>query len=180
MGIGILLLILIFVALIIVFWQELRFLERYSYAGAFVISILGNSTIIFPIPVLAVGFALGGVVKYPLLLGLAVGLGGAIGELTGYIAGRAGRSAFLTNPPPLFSRLEGWMQRRGGLLIFFLSALPATPFDVVGMGAGALRYPLWRFFLFCLTGKILKGLAAAFAGALGLKFVMEWLRVIGF
>lgn len=179
-GIGILLFILILVAVIICFWQELKFLERYSYAGAFIICLLGNSTIIFPVPALAFAFALGGVVKYPLLLGLAVGLGSAIGELSAYIAGRAGRNAFLLNPPPRFHYLEDWMRRRGGLLILVFSALPAVPFDILGLGAGALGYPMWRFFLLCLIGKMIKGMIVVLAGALGLKFLLEWLGIIGF
>ena len=58
---------------VVYFGEYVRALEGYGYAGAFLISILGGATIIIPVPMLAVVFALGGVMKYTWLVGLSAG-----------------------------------------------------------------------------------------------------------
>lgn len=178
-------LVLLFLALavaaaVILFWGRVRTLEGYGYAGAFLISMLGNATILVPVPSLAAVFALGGMLKYPALVGVVAGLGMAIGELTGYMAGVAGRKMFAQNRGRFFSRLEGWMSRRGGITILLLAAFPTPFMDLAGAMAGSSRYSLWRFLLFCWMGKTVKGLMVAFAGAWGLSQVLRWLEPLGF
>jgi membrane protein DedA with SNARE-associated domain len=43
-------------------------------------------------------------------------------------------------------------------------------FDLAGIAAGVLHYPVWRFLLICFIGKSIKGLALALAGA-------QWLEL---
>jgi membrane protein YqaA with SNARE-associated domain len=50
--------------------------------------------------------------------------------------------------------------------MFVFSAIPNPVFDVVGVAAGAVRMPLWRFFFSVLAGKILKDIALAGGGVL--------------
>ena len=57
------------------------------------------------------------------------------------------------------------MKRHGGPTIFVVSAIPNFFIKLATAAAGALRYPLWRFFIFCWAGKTIKSLAFAFAGA---------------
>ena len=52
----------------------------YGYPGVFLISVLASATIVLPAPSLAVVFALGSSLN-PVLVGLAAGLGEALGEL---------------------------------------------------------------------------------------------------
>ncbi len=65
----------------------------------------------------------------------------------------------------MYQRLVAWMERRGGITIFVLSVIPNPFFDLAGIAAGTLRYPLWRFLLFCWLGKTLKTTLVAWAGA---------------
>jgi uncharacterized membrane protein YdjX (TVP38/TMEM64 family) len=60
--------------------------ERYGYFGIFVVALLANATVLIPAPGLAIISAMGSVFN-PLGVGLAAGTGGAIGELSGYLAG---------------------------------------------------------------------------------------------
>jgi len=55
--------ITLLMAVAIVFFGEYvrEEMEGYGYLGAFIISILGGATIVVPVPMLAVVFALGGV-----------------------------------------------------------------------------------------------------------------------
>lgn len=141
-----------------------RFAEMAAvgYPGIFLVSLLGNATIVFPAPSLALVFAMGSALP-PLFVGLAAGAGEALGELSGYAAGFGGRAVIEDRKS--FQRLEAWMKRAGGITIFVLSAIPNPFVDLAGMAAGALRYPIWRFLLACWLGKTLKTTLVAWAGA---------------
>ena len=45
---------------------------------------------------------------------------------------------------------------------FVISAVPNPLFDVAGIAAGALRYPLWRYFVFVGLGKQVKFFMVAY------------------
>jgi membrane protein YqaA with SNARE-associated domain len=134
---------------------------------------LGNATIILPAPSLALVFAMGSALP-PLLVGLSAGIGEALGELTGYAAGFGGRAAIENQRA--YDRLAAWMQRRGSVTVFVLSVIPNPFFDLAGIAAGTLRYPVWRFLLFCWLGKTIKTTAIAWAGAQSLTTIETFLR----
>jgi membrane protein YqaA with SNARE-associated domain len=134
----------------------------YGYPGIFLISLVGSATVIFPLPSLALVFALGRVLN-PILIGLAAGLGEALGELTGYLAGYSGQAVIENRE--MYDRLHGWMRQYGLITVFFLSVFPNPFFDLAGIAAGALRFPIGYFLLSCWLGKTLKTIAFALAGA---------------
>ena len=150
------------------FRENLSALSGYGYLGVFLISLLGNATVILPVPSLAVVFAGGGVLN-PLLVGLVAGVGEPLGELTGYLAGYGGSAVVADGEG--FVRIESWMRRRGFLTIFLLSAIPNPLFDLAGIAAGMLHFPLPKFLLACWLGKSLKAIAIAFLGSLSLDIV---------
>lgn len=157
---------------IALFRHELARFSRYGYPGVFIVSLLGNATVILPAPSLAVVFGMGGVLN-PLLVGLVAGVGEALGELTGYLAGYGGRAVI--EDREMYSRLEGWMRRRGSATIFVLSVIPNPIFDLAGIAAGVLRFPLQRFLLSCWVGKTIKTTAFAFAGAQFINVIERFL-----
>ena len=55
------------------------------------------------------------------------------------------------------------MRRRGWLVLFLVSLVPNPIFDIVGIAAGALHYPVWRFLGLVWAGKILKFGGIAYA-----------------
>jgi membrane protein YqaA with SNARE-associated domain len=152
--------------------DEIQRFQAYGYPGIFAISLLGNATLILPAPSLAVVFAMGRVL-HPLLVGLCAGPGEALGEITGYLAGYSGRAVIENRA--MYERLEGWMRRYGGLTVFVLSVIPNPLFDLAGIAAGVLRYPPWRFLLFCWMGKTIKTIAFAYAGAYSISFMERFL-----
>ncbi len=157
---------------IFVFRDRFAQLAAIGYPGIFLVSLLGNATIILPAPSLALVFAMGSALP-PVLVGLAAGVGEALGELTGYAAGFGGRA--IIEDQKMYERLVAWMQRRGGITIFVLSLIPNPFFDLAGIAAGTLRYPLWRFLLFCWLGKTLKTILVAWAGAQSFNAIEPWL-----
>jgi membrane protein YqaA with SNARE-associated domain len=148
-------------------------LATVGYSGIFLVSLLGNATIILPAPSLALVFAMGSALP-PALVGLAAGAGETLGELTGYAAGFGGRAVI--EDQKAYERLKTWMQRRGGITIFVLSVIPNPFFDIAGIAAGTLGYPLWRFLLFCWLGKTIKTTLVAWAGAQSITFIEQFLR----
>jgi len=146
-------------ASIFVFRDQLESLKTYGYLGAFLIALITSATVILPAPGIVLIVALGAVhdpvtgpVYNPVLLGLAAGAGSALGEITGYMAGYSGQVAVENRQT--YQRLEGWMRRRGFLVILVLSFVPNPLFDLAGGTSGILKYPLWKFLVACLLGKI--------------------------
>lgn len=156
-------------------WQNLDWdtIKPYGYVGLFVVTLISDATVLIPFPGLVVVFIAGGFLN-PILIGLTSGLGSALGEMTGYLAGYGGRAVIENRAA--YTKLEGWMKRNGTLTIFFLSAIPNPLFDMAGMMAGALRYPLWKFVLVCWAGKAIKFMLIAFAGTWSLDIVYRLLE----
>jgi membrane protein YqaA with SNARE-associated domain len=147
------------------FRDHLQDLERYGYAAVFLVGLISNATLILPVPGLAVSSVLGGVFN-PLTVGLVAGVGQALGELTGYMAGYSGQTWL--DEHPRYRRLVAWTQQYGVVAVFLLALLPNPLFDVAGMAAGALRLPVWKFLLSCAAGKVIKNILFAVAGWYGL------------
>jgi membrane protein YqaA with SNARE-associated domain len=158
---------------IFVFRDRVANLAGYGYLGAFLISLLSSATIILPVPGIAVIFALGATYD-PYLVGLAAGAGSALGELSGYMAGYSGQGVLRKSKTYL--RMEHWMRRRGSVVIFVLAFVPNPIFDLAGAAAGILRYPVWKFLLFCFLGKTPRSILVAFAGAWALEGVLKFLQ----
>ncbi len=157
--------------------EKLVEVKNYAYWGAFLISLVGNATVILPGAVLPI-LATIGIFLYPvtgptgpILVGLAGGIGAAIGEITGYMVGYSGRG--IVERSKLYIRVEGWMKRWGALTVFVLSLLPLF-FDVVGIAAGILRFPLWRFVLFCWLGRTILYAGVVLAAAWGWEAVLPY------
>ena len=64
-----------------------------------------------------------------------------------------------------------------GLAIFAFAATP-LPFDIAGIWAGAIRYPIARFLVIVFCGKLILVTAIAIAGYYGVDF-LESLPIIG-
>ena len=144
---------------------ELEYIEYYGYPAVFVVSLIWNSTVLVPIPSFPIYYfyTLPPSPFFPPLVGLAGGAGAAIGELTGYMAGYSGRGFVQRRRG--YARAERWVKRRGAIVIFAFNLVPIFLYDLIGIAAGALRFPLWKFFLICLAGRSLAYTIVACAGA---------------
>ncbi len=138
-------------------------MQGYGYLGAFLASLVTNATIILPVPGMLVIMALGTVLP-PVLVGLSAGIGAVIGEVVSYLAGVSGRG--LVENKGLYDRLAGWLNRWGWLAVFIFALTP-LPFDPLGIVAGILRFPFWKFFLACWLGKTIANIIVAYAGLYG-------------
>ncbi len=139
-------------------------LKGYGYLGAFLISLTLNATVILPAGNMLILAILGATLPSPIIVGLAGGAGAAIGEITGYMAGYSGR--VLVRRERTYVRLEGWLKKWGALTIFLLSIVPFF-FDLAGIAAGVMRFPVWKFLIACWLGRTILYIVIAIAGAWG-------------
>jgi membrane protein YqaA with SNARE-associated domain len=170
---GLLFAIAIIVGVVYVYLQNRDIFERlenYGYLGAFVISVILNATVILPVSNMTIIIALGATLPSPYIVGLAGGIGAGIGEMTGYIVGRSGRDLLAKNK--IYNRVEGWVKRWGWIAVFLMSIFPFL-FDVVGIIAGAMRMPVWKFFFACWLGRTIVYVFVAYMASLGLR-ALPW------
>ena len=148
-------------------------LKGYGYLGAFIISIILNAPSYFGRQFCG-HRALGATLPSATLVGLTGGIGAAIGEMTGYMAGYSGQALVATKTNRWYLRLESWLRKHGAPAIFLLSVFPFA-FDVAGCIAGALRYPAWKFFVACWLGRTVLYTGVAWAGALGWQVLLDFI-----
>lgn len=176
--------ITIIMAVAVVYYNEqLNELQHWGYLGAFVISILGGATIIIPVPMLAVVFALGGAMDQlwqVALVGLAAALGELIGALTIYMTGHGAGRVIVENRAGrvqrAYEKLLGLMERKGPIVLFIVASVVNPFFYPAALAAGALRFGIWKYSFVVFAGKIIKCMTVVYAGYYGLKSIF---RAIG-
>jgi len=161
--------------------NEVEMLRRFGYPGIFVVNLLGSATIVLPAPGLAIVIAMaalksqaGELVFNPFWIGIAAGLGAALGEMSGYAAGFSGQ-AIIENTK-WYDRIHCFTERYGVLTIIVLAVLPFPLFDFAGIAAGSLKMSLPKFFIATLIGKLIKMWIAAYAGATGANWATPFIR----
>lgn len=160
--IGLTVVVLIMRREITAYVEQIPRMHGYALPAVFIISIVANSTIIIPVPGIAVT-ALVGAFFNPFWVAVAAGAGAAIGELSGYLAGFSGRG--IIERTRWGDRLTGWMKKYGDITVLIMAFIPNPLFDMAGMTSGALKLPVYRFLIWCALGKIGKMLLFAYSGA---------------
>lgn len=153
--------------------------SQYGLLGLFIASIIGNATILLPLPIdlFVLGYGAIAPSSFQVLLAALVGgTGAAIGEMSAYLLGYLGIKSFESvKKQSVVSIAE--IRRRlhyKGMWVVFLGALTPFPFDVVGVAAGLIKYSPKRFFSAALAGKVLRYSLLAYAGFYGMQAVKTW------
>jgi len=148
-------------------------LAAWGYGGIFLITLLGALSLFIPGPTMVAAYLLGSVLN-PFWVSLVAGLGSALGETTGYAAGRASRALIAARDPrdTWYWRIVGAMGAHPFLAIFLLSAIPNFLTDLGGLTAGRMQYPYSKFLLATFLGKCIRFGISAYLGAyVGLGFL---------
>jgi uncharacterized membrane protein YdjX (TVP38/TMEM64 family) len=141
-------------------------IRPFIYPGIFLLCLTCSLTVIFPVPgelVLLLAGAAG--VSY-WWGGLVASIGGTLGEISGYFLGYWGRAAVPEKALERYARIEQWMKRYGSPMVFIFAITP-LPFDLLGIAAGHLRFPLWKFYLACWLGRLPREIFIIWLGSLG-------------
>ncbi len=149
-------------------WQEQ--IRTYGYLGVFLLSLGTSATILCPLPGEMALLAAPGIMELSWLgvfwLGVIASIGATMGELTAYYAGRWGRTVVADRNMKDYEKIARRMKNYGGAAIFVFALTP-LPFDIVGIVAGTLRFPVGGFLLFCWTGRFVRALIIGYAGWYG-------------
>lgn len=140
--------------------------------GLFVLSVVGNATVLIPAPVFVVACAAAPIYGI-LATGIVSGIGSAVGEMTGYMAGYGGTAVLPQGK--IYQRMHNLMERFGPLVIFVLALLPNPMFDVGGLIAGILKMHPFTFFLATAAGKAIRLTLVALACNGGLPLLTQFI-----
>jgi membrane protein YqaA with SNARE-associated domain len=152
-------------------WSQ-SVVESFGYLGIFLISFIGNASIILPMPTFLVIFAAGAVLN-PWLVGIAAGFGAALGEIVGYLIGRGGREVIERKQKKWLDRARGWAEKYTLFAVIAVFAATPLPDDVVGIFAGVINYNMKKFFVATLIGKIVMSLALSLGGFYSIGWVLQ-------
>ena len=161
----------------IILWATGQFeIERVGYVGVWVFAFIAAASIFVPVPGLAaVCVAAAPVLGLnPIIIGVVAGSAEALGELTGYLAGLGGRGFLERNR--FYPRFRRLLIRRGGLILFFGSVIPNPLFDVMGIAAGSILYPVKKFLLYVFIAKSIKSTGVAYACFWGVTWIENLAR----
>ena len=153
--------------------SDVDYWKTLGYPGVFFLNFLGSVGLVLPVPGLIALCGAAGLELNLIALGLLAGTGETLGEASGYAIGYGGQAVIERRS--FYPRLRRWMERRGTLIIFLVSLVPNPFFDVVGIAAGALRFPLARFFSAVWVGKTTKGIIIAHTCV----WITRWLPWVG-
>ena len=146
-----------------------------GYPSAFLLGLIGAASVVVPVPttVALLGMALSRFFN-PALLGLAFGLGAAIGQLTSYVVGYASRGVVGEKHKRRLNALLKIFNRYGMVAVFFFALTP-LPDSLLFIPMGLVHYSLWKVFLAGLAGKISMSLIITHVGdTLGGTLVENW------
>lgn len=164
--------VLVFITTGIVLWATGQFnVDNVGLAGVWFFSFIGAASIFVPVPGLAAVCvaASPAVGLNPIAVGIVAGSAEALGELTGYLAGIGGRSFFERNR--FYPRFKALLMRHGGLILFFGSVVPNPFFDVMGIAAGSILYPVRKFLIYVFIAKSIKSTGIAYACFWGITWI---------
>jgi uncharacterized membrane protein YdjX (TVP38/TMEM64 family) len=142
--------------------------KQYGYVGIFFVALLANATVFIPAPGVAIIYAMGAVFN-PIYVGIVAGTGGAIGELSGFLAGFSGQ--VIVERTHVYERVKPWVEKYGGWAIFVLAAIPNPFFDIAGFAAGIAKMRMRTFLFSVWIGQLIKMTLFAYAG----KYSIEWI-----
>ena len=137
-------------------------LARFGYVGVFLATLIGSATIFLPGPTLPVIFS-ASMMLNPFWVGIAGGLGSALGEFVGYSAGNRGMAGVRDGEQ--YQQIERYVKRYGVIAVFVLAAIPNPLFDLAGLAAGATGLGVARFFAPTLLGRLVRSFYVAYFGA---------------
>lgn len=157
------------------FQRPLEGLRYYAYGVVFLVTLISSASIVLPIPGLPLVLVAASTWD-PFWVAVAASMGSVLGESTGYILGRWGGRAIAHRAPQIYQKAEGWMKRYGMGAVFFFALVPFMVFDFVGIAAGALRLPLWKFFLAAWAGRLPRAFIEVYFGGEFFKWLLNWLQ----
>lgn len=149
--------------------------DQVGYPGVFLINLVGSASLILPVPGAAAACIVStpGSGLNPFFVGVLAGIAQALGESTGYLAGKSGQSIAMRSRH--YRAVHRWMGRAGAPALFLFAVIPNPFFDLAGVAAGSLGYPYRRFLVVVLAGKVLRSIAVSYVCFYGFDLGMRFI-----
>ncbi|HML03274.1 MAG TPA: VTT domain-containing protein [Candidatus Bathyarchaeia archaeon] len=153
---------------------------QFGYIGVLIVSLAGALSIFIPVPDTIAIFTLaglrvgGGWVFEPMLLALAAAVGGAIGNLAGYILGLSSGKAITGRFRKNLDFLAKILNRFGAFAIFAFALTP-LPDDLIFIPLGVKRYNPIKAVVSAMMGKFLLCLGVAYGARFSISLIMSML-----
>ena len=154
-------------------YSDIEHWKSLGYPGVLFFGFLGSAAMAPLVPGVVVLCGVSTVLN-PLILALLNAVGESAGETASYAIGYGGGPVL--EKRRFYVKAKQWMERRGVVTLFIVSAIPNPFFDLVGIAAGGVRYPLSRFLLSVFAGKLVKSVIVAYACYYGIEFGMSLLH----
>jgi membrane protein DedA with SNARE-associated domain len=126
---------------------------------------------------LAIVFALGGVMPYPWLVAIFAALGEVVGAMTIYATGRGAGHAISqskhTRVQKYYDKLLNLIRKRGTITLLIVTSIVNPFFYPAAFAAGALKFGLKKYIPIVLVGKLIKSFTVVYAGYFGLKGIFH-------
>src|SRR3989338_240792 len=166
MRISILIITLLIMFLIFYLRKALVNYTSYGLLGIFFVNLLSSASVIFTIHGAASVF-IGEAVWSPFLVGFVSGVGTSLGEITGYLVGYGGSGIVNSakNKIKLWIAFKKIFHKHGFLTILIMAMIPLPFFDYVGILAGSMGYPIFKYYFATLVGRTIRNYFFALAGA---------------
>lgn len=158
---------LVVMAVIFHYREAMAQLDTLAYPGVMLAEFGNSAMILLPTPWPAYTIAMS-IVLNPLLVGLFGGIAAAAGEMVGYVLGCKGRNIVCEGR--IYTRMQSMTEKYGDRAIFLIAIMP-VPFDIAGIWAGTVRYPVVRFFLSVAAAKIIRITVASAIAHYGIKLL---------
>lgn len=153
---------------------DLKIIENYGLLGLFIGCVTSNATLF--LPTVSLSLVVGATSFFSnLLCGLIGGAGAAIGELISYILGRSSRETISRyQMPKWLVWIEKLSDEKQSITIFIFSLVPLPLFDIIGVISGVNKMKVFKFFIPCLMGKIIKMVVFAYIGNISINLVQSF------
>ena len=154
-------------------YSDIEHWKSLGYPGVLFFGFLGSAAMAPLVPGVVVLCGVSTVLN-PLILALLNAVGESAGETASYAVGYGGGPVLQKRR--FYIRARRWMERRGVVTLFVVSVIPNPFFDLVGVAAGAVRFPLLKFLVSVFAGKLIKSILVAYACYYGVELGMSLLH----
>jgi len=150
--------------------------NTFGYMGILFVGVLSSVSIFLPSPAFVFIVAISATRLFdPFLVGFFAGLGAALGELTSYAVAFGGTklASRKYNVDKRIREVHKYFESYGDEVIIFLFAISPLPFDIIGLFCGLVKYPIRKFFVLTLAGKLVKYWIIAYSGYYGFEMILS-------
>lgn len=156
-----------------------QLIYTYGYIGFMIVSFLGTSTVIFPVPYLLALYYAGASQQFnPILVAIFSGFGATLGEFWLYFVGRGGRKILPKKLIDKSKNLSLLVEKYGSWIIFIFAATP-LPDDIIYPLLGVLKIQVKKIFIAAFLGKTLLSAIVVYAGQYSYQIIIDYIGESG-